>query len=62
MDGSVACCRYELSLDELLSDEMMMPVLRSAGFDPQRLKDMLAETARRIGDRDHPVVGREQIA
>ena len=28
------CCRYEPSLEDLLDDEVMEPVLRSAGFDP----------------------------
>jgi hypothetical protein len=61
MDGRIACCRYEPSLDELLSDEMMKPVLRSAGCDPQRLKDMMAETARRIGEREGHVEGEAEI-
>jgi hypothetical protein len=29
----------------------MEPVLRSAGFDSQGLRDMMVETARRIDDR-----------
>ena len=33
MAGRSDCCRYEPSLDELLDDEMMEPVLRSAGLD-----------------------------
>jgi hypothetical protein len=61
MDGRIARCRYEPSLDELLSDEMMRPVLKSAGFDPQRLKDMLAQTARRIEDRERRVGAEEEI-
>jgi hypothetical protein len=52
MDGRITCCRYEPSLDELLSDEMMTSVLKSAGCDPQRLRDMMAETARRIDGRE----------
>ncbi len=60
MDGRVTCCRYEPSLDELLADEMMTPVLRSAGFDPQALRDMLAETARRIEDRERRVEGEDK--
>jgi hypothetical protein len=45
------CCRYEPSLDDLLDDEMMEPVLRSAGFsDTQGFRDMIAETARRLDD------------
>lgn len=44
------CCRYQPTLDELLEDEMMEPVLRSAGLDPQGLRDMIEEAARRIDD------------
>ena len=50
MAGRTECCRYEPSLDELLDDEMMAPVLRSAGFDSQGLRDMMVATARRIDD------------
>lgn len=52
MAGRSDCCRYEPSLDDLLADEIMAPVLRSAGVDPQRLREMMVETARRIEDRD----------
>jgi hypothetical protein len=48
MAGRLDCCRYEPSLEDLLADEMMAPVLRSAGFDMQGFRDMMAETARRI--------------
>ncbi|HEX3538642.1 MAG TPA: hypothetical protein VHU15_17925 [Stellaceae bacterium] len=48
MDRRSQCCRYEPSLDELLDDEVMEPVLRSAGFDAQGLRDMLVDTARRL--------------
>ena len=48
MDGRFDCCRYEPSLEELLADDVMAPVLRSAGFDAQGLRDMMVETARRI--------------
>jgi len=48
MDGRFDCCRYEPSLEELLADDVMAPVLRSAGFDAQGFRDMMAETARRI--------------
>ena len=67
MAGRTECCRYEPSLEELLDDEVMAPVLRSAGFDPQGIRDMMIETARRIdegriddyriedrADSDHP--------
>ena len=52
MSGRSECCRYEPSLEDLLADEVMEPVLRSAGLEPQELRDMLVETARRIEDRD----------
>ena len=42
------CCRYEPSLDELLADEMMQPVLRSAGYDRERFHDMIVETGERM--------------
>lgn len=48
MAGRAVCCRYEPTLGELLEDEIMAPVLRSAGFDPQGFRDMMAETARRV--------------
>ena len=48
MAGRYDCCRYEPSLEDLLADEVMAPVLRSAGFDAQGVRDMMAETARRI--------------
>lgn len=51
MAGRSNCCRYEPSLEELLDDEMMAPVLRSAGCDAQGLREMMAETARRIDGR-----------
>jgi hypothetical protein len=51
MAGRSNCCRYEPSLEELLDDEMMTPVLRSAGCDVQSLRDMMVETARRIDGR-----------
>jgi hypothetical protein len=49
--GRIECCRYEPSLDELLDDEIMAPVLRSAGFDAQGLRDMMVATAQRIDHR-----------
>ncbi|MGH7037191.1 MAG: hypothetical protein ACREE4_06130 [Stellaceae bacterium] len=51
MDG---CCRYEPSLDDLLADEMMEPVLKSAGFDSRGFREMMVETARRFEHRAHP--------
>jgi hypothetical protein len=52
MDGRFACCRYEPSLDDLLADEVMTPVLRSAGLEAQEFREMMAETARRIDSRE----------
>ena len=46
------CCRYEPSFEDLLGDEMMTPVLRSAGFDTQGFRDMIVQTARRMDDCD----------
>jgi hypothetical protein len=51
MAGRAECCRYEASLEDLLDDEVMEPVLRSAGYDSQGLRAMMVETARRIDDR-----------
>ena len=48
MAGRSDCCRFEPSLEELLDDEMMEPVLRSAGLDTQGFRDMIVETARRL--------------
>jgi hypothetical protein len=50
MAGRTECCSYEPSLEDLLDDEVMEPVLRSAGFDSQGLRDMMVETARRIDE------------
>jgi hypothetical protein len=52
MDERLACCRYRPSLDELLADAVMEPVLRSAGLDQHELREMMVEAARRIEDRD----------
>jgi hypothetical protein len=51
MDGRFDCCRYEPSLEDLLADEMMAPVLRSAGVDRDRVREMMVETARRLDER-----------
>lgn len=48
------CCRYEATLDDLIDDEIMEPVLRSAGFDQRGFREMMVATARRIDDRRHP--------
>jgi hypothetical protein len=51
MDGRFDCCRYEPSLEDLLADEMMAPVLRSAGVDRDRVREMMVEAARRLDER-----------
>jgi hypothetical protein len=51
MAGRSNCCRYEPSLEELLDDEVMAPVLRSAGLDAHGFREMMAKTARRIDGR-----------
>ena len=48
MADRIDCCRYEPSLDELLDDEMMQPVLESAGLDRERFHDLLVETGERV--------------
>ena len=64
MAGRAECCRYEASLEDLLADEVMEPVLRSAGCNPQGLRDMMVATARRIDalveDRDARDEGRRK--
>ena len=63
MAGRSDCCNYEPTLDELLDDEVMAPVLRSAGFDAQGFREMIVETARRIDDSrigDRPMRSRER--
>jgi hypothetical protein len=49
MSGHLLCCRYEPSLEDLLAeDEVMMPVLKSAGLDRKEFRALLMETARRL--------------
>ena len=48
MAGRRDYCRYEPNLEELLDDEMMESVLRSAGFDSHGFREMITETARRL--------------
>ncbi|HEY1430515.1 MAG TPA: hypothetical protein VGF39_02645 [Stellaceae bacterium] len=57
MDGLLDCRRCEPSLEDLLADEVMTPVLRSAGLEAQEFREMMVETARRIEKRDRK--GRE---
>jgi hypothetical protein len=52
MAARTEVCCYEPSLEDLLDDEVMEPVLRSSGYDPQGFREMMVETARRIDARD----------
>jgi hypothetical protein len=52
MDGRSDCCRNEPSLEDLLADEVMAPVLRSAGLEAAEFREMMVETARRIENRE----------
>jgi hypothetical protein len=60
MDERIECCQYEPSLEDLLADDVMEPVLRSAGLEPQEFRDMMVETARRIEDRGRRIASTEQ--
>ena len=42
------------------ADEVMEPVLRSAGLELQELRDMMVETARRIEDRGRRIAWTKQ--
>ena len=48
MSDRTGCCRYEPSLDELLADDMMQPVLQSAGLDREQFHDLMLETGERL--------------
>jgi len=37
----------EEEVDDLLSDDMMAPVLRSAGYEPDEFREMMTEMARK---------------
>ena len=39
--------RCRATLDDLLSDDMMRPVLRSAGYEPDEFREMMTQMARR---------------
>jgi len=48
MNEYLGCCRDEPSLDDLLAeDEVMTPVLKSAGLNRSQFRQLLLETARR---------------
>jgi hypothetical protein len=38
-------CFCRATLDDLLSDEVMAPVLRSAGYEPDKFREMMTEMA-----------------
>jgi hypothetical protein len=48
MAGRTECCRYEASLDDLLADDIMTPVLESSGYDRERFHDLMVETGERM--------------
>ena len=45
----------EPTLDDLLEDEIMRPVMRSAGIDAARLRASLVDAARRLGSDSKPL-------
>jgi hypothetical protein len=42
---SAECYCSRATLDDLLSDEVMAPVLRSAGYEPGAFREMMTEMA-----------------
>ena len=45
---SAECYCSRATLDDLLSDEVMAPVLRSAGYEPDEFREMMTEMARNL--------------
>jgi hypothetical protein len=43
--GAANCFCSRATLDDLLSDEVMAPVLRSAGYEPDEFREMMTEIA-----------------
>jgi hypothetical protein len=41
------CFCYPATLDDLLSDHVIRSVLRSAGYEPDEIREMMTEMARR---------------
>jgi hypothetical protein len=39
------CLCYRATLDQILSDDMMAPVLRAAGYEPDKFREMMTEMA-----------------
>jgi hypothetical protein len=44
--GRNDCFCYRATLDELLADDVMEPVLRTAGYEPDEFREMMTEMAR----------------
>ncbi len=42
---SAECYCFRATLDDLLSDDVMAPVLRSAGYEPDEFREMMTEMA-----------------
>jgi hypothetical protein len=49
------CYCSRATLDDLLSDEVMAPVLRSAGYEPDEFREMMTKMA---WNPDHALIGR----
>ena len=49
------CFCSRATLDYLLSDEVMAPVLRSAGYEPDEFREMMTKMA---WNPDHALIGR----
>jgi hypothetical protein len=45
------CLCYRATLDEILADDMMAPVLRSAGYEPDEFREIMTEMAGKGGMR-----------
>ena len=46
--GAAAARATPKTLDDLLSDEVVAPVLRSAGYEPDEFREMMTEMARNL--------------
>jgi hypothetical protein len=42
------CFCYRVTLDELLADDVMEPVLRTAGYEPDEFREMITEMAQKL--------------
>jgi hypothetical protein len=45
---SAECYCSRATLDDLLPEEVMAPVLRSAGYEPDEFREMMTETAQKL--------------